>query len=232
MSPVASNRIRAAAGAVGELMITLGVVFALFAAYSLWWTDVVAARQASAAAGHLRQSWSATAHAAPPAALADGAVGFLHVPAMGRGQVLVRRGTGPAVLDEGVAGLYEQPYPSAMPWDAEGNVTLAAHRDGHGAAFHDLDRVGPGSAVVVETADRWYVYRVDGVLPETSPENVGVIAPVPADSPYDRPGRYITLTTCTPVYTSLYRLVVWGSLARIETVDARRTPPVELRVGR
>ncbi|WP_431679694.1 class E sortase [Kitasatospora sp. KL5] len=231
MSPVAvSKRIAAVAGAAGELMITLGVVVALFAAWSLWWTDVLADRAAAQAGARLRADWSA----APPdrgrvEGAGAGAVGFLHVPALGRGnEVLIRSGTGPEVLDTGVAGLYEAPYRSAMPWDAEGNVTLAAHRDGHGARFHDLDRLGPGDPVVVETDDHWYVYRVDGVLPETSPENTGVIAPVPEGSPYGSPGRYITLTTCTPAYTSLYRLVVWGSLVRVDPVDARRTPPPEL----
>ncbi|PBC78588.1 LPXTG-site transpeptidase (sortase) family protein [Streptomyces sp. TLI_235] len=229
MSPLpVGRRIGAVVGAAGELMITFGAVIALFAVYSVWWTDLVADRQAGQQAARLRGSWSA-----PPPDLgrvrAAGAVGFLHVPALGRGNdVLIRVGTGPDVLDTGVAGLYEAPYRSAMPWDPAGNVTLAAHRDGHGARFHDLDRLGPGDPVVVETDDHWYVYRVDGVLPETSPDNVGVIAPVPEGSPYTRPGRYLTLTTCTPVYTSLHRLVVWGSLQRVEPVDARRTPPPEL----
>ncbi|MEU2626714.1 class E sortase [Kitasatospora sp. NPDC007106] len=229
MSPVSvGRRIRAAVGAAGELMITLGAVIALFAVYSVWWTDLVADRQTAQQAARLRAGWSAP----PPAggrARSAGAVGFLHVPALGRGnEVLIRAGTGADVLDTGVAGLYEAPYRSAMPWDPVGNVTLAAHRDGHGARFHDLDRLGPGDPVVIETDDHWYVYRVDGVLPQTSPDDTGVIAPVPERSPYTRPGRYLTLTTCTPVYTSLYRLVVWGSLQRVEAVDARRTPPPEL----
>lgn len=237
MSPLGSRvpaaRVQAVASAIGELMVTVGVVFALFAAYTLWWTDLVADHDASRAAARLRGSWSAGPSTAPPAAL-DGrsggdAVGFLHVPALGPDyQVLIRPGTGPDVLDSGVAGLYRTPYPSAMPWDPVGNVTLAAHRDGHGARFHDLDRLGPGDPVVVETAADWYVYRVDAVLPETSPEDVGVIAPVPEGSPYHRPGRYITLTTCTPVYTSLYRMAVWGSLTRVVPMDAQRTPPQEL----
>lgn len=81
----------------------------------------------------------------------------------------------------------------------------------------------------METRDDWYIYRVDATLPETSKFNTGVIAPVPEGSGYTRPGRYITLTTCTPVYTSRYRMVVWGSLVRVDPVDAARTPPPELR---
>ncbi|MER8182689.1 class E sortase [Kitasatospora sp. NPDC094015] len=228
----------AAVQATGELLVTLGVLLALFAAYSLWWTDVIADGRADRAGGQLRRSWSAGpvpppaegAPAAPRTYQAGDGIGFLHVPAMGAGyQVLIRMGTDDDTLAEGVAGVYTDPYEAAMPWDEEGNFALAAHRDGHGAKFHDLDLLGPGDPVVVETRDSWYVYRVDGVLPETSRYDTGVIAPVPTGSPYHAPGRYITLTTCTPVYTSRYRMAVWGSLVRVDPVDAGRTPPPELR---
>ncbi|MFE7191191.1 class E sortase [Kitasatospora sp. NPDC057541] len=159
-------------------------------------------------------------------------VGFLHVPAMGRNyQVLIRMGTDTDTLAEGVAGVYEQPYRAAMPWDASGNFALAAHRDGHGAKFHDLDALKKGDPIVVETRDKWYVYRVDSTLPETSKFDTGIVAPVPKGSGYTEPGRYITLTTCTPVYTSRYRMAVWGSLVRVDDMDAKRTPPAELRRG-
>ncbi|NEE11793.1 sortase, partial [Streptomyces sp. SID7499] len=79
------------------------------------------------------------------------------------------------------------------------------------------------------TKDTWYVYKVYKTLPETSKFNVDVIQPVPEESGVDEPGRYITLTTCTPVYTSKYRYIVWGELERTEKVDKDRTKPVELR---
>ncbi|MFD7905197.1 class E sortase [Kitasatospora sp. NPDC057904] len=228
--------VRAGVRGLGDLLLTLGVVVVLFAAYSVWWTDLVANREADGAAARLRGDWAVAA--APPATPAPGSepapdhgdLGFLHVPALGRDyQVLIRLGTDDETLAEGVAGAYTVPHRSVPPWEGEGNFALAAHRDGHGAKFHDLDRVGPGDAVVVETRTRWYVYRVDGVLPETSPDDVGVIAPVPVGSPYTSPGRYITLTTCTPAYTSLYRLVVWGSLVREEAMTPGRVLPAELR---
>ncbi|MEU9130077.1 class E sortase [Kitasatospora sp. NPDC048540] len=225
-----------ALGVAGELLITAGLVLALFLGYSLWWTDVVADREAGQAAGRLRQSWSAPAPApdpaepAPPRYEAGDGLGFLHVPAMGRDyQVLIRPGTDPGTLDEGVAGVYQEPYRAAMPWADSGNFALAAHRDGHGARFHDLDKVAVGDAVVVETRDSWYVYRVAGTLEQTSKFDTGIIAPVPERSPFTTAGRYITLTTCTPVYTSRYRMAVWGALVRVDPVDSRRTPPPELR---
>ncbi|MFG3224406.1 class E sortase [Kitasatospora sp. NPDC048194] len=240
----ARSRALAALGVLGELLITAGLVLGLFVAYSLWWTNVEADRAAAAAADKLRGAWAAgptagprpapgstPAPGAPAAAPAIGDdVGFLHVPAMGGDfQVLIRMGTSTDVLDEGVAGVYEQPYRAAMPWDQTGNFALAAHRDGHGAKFHDLDAVSRGDAIVVETRDKWYVYKVDNTLPETSKYDTGIVAPVPTGSGYTAPGRYITLTTCTPVYTSRYRMAVWGSLVRVDDMDAKRTPPPELR---
>ncbi|SOB84463.1 class E sortase [Streptomyces sp. 1331.2] len=247
-SPTVSPRrrpLRIAVGVLGDLLFTTGVLFALLVVYSLWWTDLTAARHAGVAAGQLRQSWSVAAPVAPAAPPTDsaspaapapapvdggGGIGFLHVPALGAGyQVMIKIGTDEDTLADGVAGAYTTPYAAAMPWEEQGNFALAAHRDGHGAVFHDLDQLKPGDPLVVETRDRWYVYRVDATLPETSKDDVGVIAPVPTGSPYTAPGRYITLTTCTPVYTSRYRMAVWGSLVREQPVDPSRTPPPELR---
>ena len=39
-----------------------------------------------------------------------------------------------------------------------------------------------------------------------------VLAPIPKGSGFTQPGRYITLTTCTPEFTSKYRLIVWGKM--------------------
>ncbi|WP_411103611.1 class E sortase [Streptomyces sp. cmx-4-9] len=220
---------------LGEVLITVGLVLGLFVAYSLWWTNVLADREASARGDQVRRQWLApapeeSAKPAGPGALdtRDG-VGFLHVPAMDNGEVLVKPGTAPDVLDDGVAGYYTEPVKSALPWDEKGNFALAAHRDGHGAKFHNIDRVGSGDAIVFETRDTWYVYKVFAELRQTSKYNVDVINPVPKESGRTAPGRFITLTTCTPVYTSKYRYVVWGELVRTEAVDAQRTPPPELR---
>lgn len=124
---------------------------------------------------------------------------------------------------------YTKPVKSALPKDKKGNFTLAAHRDGHGAKFHNIDKLKDGDPVVFETKDTWYVYKVFATLPETSKYNVDVLDDIPKESGKRTAGRYITLTTCTPVYTSNYRYIVWGELERTEKVDADRTPPKELR---
>ncbi|MEU8826089.1 class E sortase [Streptomyces sp. NPDC048636] len=222
----ARGRIAAAIGVLGELLITAGLILALFVVYSLWWTNVLADREAKKQGDRVRRHW---AQQGPGSLDTKDGIGFLHVPSMHNGEVLVKKGTRTATLNDGVAGYYTDPVKSAMPWNKKGNFTLAAHRDGHGAKFHNIDKVDEGDPVVFETRDRWYVYRVYATLPETSKYNVDVLDAVPKESGKKKPGRYITLSTCTPVYTSRHRYIVWAELERTEKVDVRRTPPVELR---
>ncbi|MFI8910854.1 class E sortase [Streptomyces sp. NPDC053513] len=221
----ARNRIAGLISLIGELLITAGLVLGLFVVYSLWWTNVLADRAADKDGAQVRDRW-----ADGPGALdtKDG-IGFLHVPAMQNGEVLVKQGTGTDVLNHGVAGYYTEPVKSGLPQDKQGNFTLAAHRDGHGAKFHNIHKLKTGDAIVFETKDTWYVYKVYKTLPETTKYNVDVLQPVPKESGKMKPGRYITLTTCTPMYTSDYRYIVWGELERTEKVDRDRTPPAELR---
>ncbi|WP_107432778.1 class E sortase, partial [Streptomyces fradiae] len=215
----ARSRIAGVISVFGELLITAGVLMGLFVVYSLWWTNVLADRVAGEQGDAVRQSWTDTG---PGALDTKGGLGFLHVPAMGD-EVLVKEGTGPEVLNHGVAGYYTDPVKSALPQDGTGNFSLAAHRDGHGAKFHDIHKLKVGDPIVFETKDTWYVYKVYETLPKTSRFNVDVLQPVPKESGKTKPGRYITLTTCTPILTSDYRYIVWGELVRTEKVDHART---------
>ncbi|MFF6875013.1 class E sortase [Streptomyces sp. NPDC012474] len=213
----------------GELLITAGLVLGLFVVYSLWWTNVVADRAAGKQADKVREDW-AHGRGGPGALDTKNGIGFLHVPAMSRGEVLIEKGTSNKILNDGVAGYYTDPVKATLPMSGKkGNFSLAAHRDGHGAKFHNIDKIKKGDPIVFETKDKWFVYKVYGILPETSKFNVEVLSRVPKESGRKKPGHYITLTTCTPLYTSTYRYVVWGELERVEKVDGERTPPKELR---
>ncbi|WP_081236244.1 class E sortase [Streptomyces viridosporus] len=215
----------------GELLITAGLVLGLFVAYSLWWTNVVADRAAGEQADKIRDSWSRESDGGGPVSFdsKDG-IGFLHVPTMNGDEILVEKGTSMKVLNDGVAGYYTDPVKATLPTSGKkGNFSLAAHRDGHGAKFHGIHQIEKGDPIVFETKDTWYVYKVYGILPETSKYNVEVLSPVPKESGKKKAGHYITLTTCTPVFTSKYRYIVWGELVRTEKVDDERTPPAELR---
>jgi LPXTG-site transpeptidase (sortase) family protein len=224
-----SGRIAMAVSVFGELLITAGLVLGLFVVYSLWWTNVVADRVAHKQGDKVRDNWASSDKSGPGALDTKDGIGFLHVPAMKNGEVLVEKGTSTKVLNDGVAGYYTDPVKASLPMTGKnGNFTLAAHRDGHGAKFHNIDKLKMGDPIVFETKDKWYVYKVYDILPETSKYNVKVLQTVPKQSGKKKPGHYITLTTCTPVYTSRYRYVVWGELERVDKVDSDRTPPKEL----
>ncbi|WP_406158902.1 class E sortase [Streptomyces canus] len=224
------GRIAMAVSVFGELLITAGLVLGLFVVYSLWWTNVVADREADKQADKVRDSWTERTTGGPGALDTKNGIGFLHVPAMKNGEVLVEKGTATKILNDGVAGYYTDPVKATLPTSGKkGNFSLAAHRDGHGAKFHNIDKIKKGDAIVFETKDEWYVYKTYAVLAETSKYNVKVLGQIPKESGKKKAGHYITLTTCTPVYTSRYRYVVWGELVRIEKVDSERTLPKELR---
>ncbi|KUN43069.1 class E sortase [Streptomyces olivochromogenes] len=223
-----ASRIAMAVSILGELLITAGLVLGLFVVYSLWWTNVVADRKADKQGDKVRDNW-AQDKGGPGALDTKDGIGFLHVPSMKNGEVLVEKGTSTKVLNDGVAGYYIDPVKATLPMtDKTGNFTLAAHRDGHGAKFHNIDKIKKGDPVVFETKDDWYVYKVFSILPETSKYNVKVLQSLPKQSGKTKPGHFITLTTCTPVYTSEYRYIVWGELERVQKVDSARTPPKEL----
>lgn len=228
--PRGTGRVAMAVSVFGELLITAGLILGLFVVYSLWWTNVVADRTADKQGDKVRNNWSKDKDTGPGALDTKDGIGFLHVPAMKNGEVLVEKGTETSVLNDGVIGYYTDPIKAALPTTGKnGNFTLAAHRDGHGAKFHNIDKIKKGDPIVFETKDEWYVYKVYDILPETSKYNVKTLAQIPTESGKKKAYHYITLTTCTPVYTSRYRYVVWGELVRVDKVDSARTPPKELR---
>ncbi|MFI7006871.1 class E sortase [Streptomyces sp. NPDC050145] len=143
----------------------------------------------------------------------DQAYAVLGIPRLGL-RVPVAQGVGKAsVLNHGYAGHYPG---TAQPGQA-GNFALAGHRNTHGEPFRYINRLRRGDTLTVETKQATYTYVVDKGLPQTSARDGGVIQPVPRSSVvsgagYAQPGYYITLTTCTPEFTSRYRLVVWGTL--------------------
>ncbi|MFI1437698.1 class E sortase [Streptomyces fructofermentans] len=130
-------------------------------------------------------------------------------------RVPVAEGVGkPDVLNKGYAGH----YPGTARPGAAGNFALAGHRNTHGEPFRHIDRLRRGDELRVETRSAVHTYVVDRTLPRTSPGDTGVIGPVPRSAVhpgygYGAPGHYLTLTTCTPEYSSAYRLVVWARLA-------------------
>lgn len=213
-------------GGLGEALITLGLVIALYAVYELWWSNITAGEQTRRNSAALLRTWAAPAPAAakPGDAIAIGqSFGFLYIPAFGADwrALIMQSVDRTRVLNTGAVGHYTQP-PSALPWDASGNFAIAGHRDGHGMIFRDLDRLAAGDRVYVQTAYGWFVYQLDREASSVPINDVGAVEPIPVGSGFTKPGRYITLTTCTPMYIDSSRMVWWGHL--IEQTPKGRVP--------
>ncbi|MDT9689242.1 class E sortase [Streptomyces sp. P9(2023)] len=144
----------------------------------------------------------------PPSSLA---YAIIRIPRIGL-TAPIARGVGKrSVLDRGYVGH----YPNTAAPGQTGNFALAGHRNTHGEPFRYINRLQKGDRIRVQTRDASYEYVVDQVLAQTAPRDTGVIQPVPRSlvKPsygYSRPGAYLTLTTCTPEFSSTYRLIVWA----------------------
>lgn len=210
-------------GVVGELLITVGVLLLGFLVWQLWWTDV----EGNAAQAAIVEEMD---FAPPPPAAADGpqvaeprrdeppvleepahATSFaqLYVPRWtGEPERPISQGTDrPTVLDVLGIGHYDG---TAMPGGL-GNFALAGHRVTFGKPFNRIEELQTDDALVVRTADTWYVYKVTSTEVVT-PRDVRVILPVPNEPDVEPTERFITLTTCHPMFSARERYVVHGVL--------------------
>jgi sortase A len=225
--------IRTGVRGFGEVLITLGVIVLLLAAYEVWGKAAVVASHQSDLDRQLEEMWAfdpgldptvgpiedeeeevAEEVAPQPLAPPPGhAVARLYIPKLGKHWVVVE---GVELEDIRYA---PGRYPTgAMPGEI-GNFAVGGHRNP--ATFWDLDRVHPGDTIVVETRDNWYIYRVYQnhiVLPTA----VEVVAPVPGQ-PGATPDRaLLTLTTCNPKWDNYERLIVHAELVDQQPRSAGR----------
>lgn len=220
---------------IGELLITAGVTLGLFVVWQLFYTDIQAGRLQDAALGELDWVDPVAAHGTTDSGLSipeavqlipqdqmhftlDGApivptpriaeaFATLMVPRWGGGYVKpISEGVSRReVLDTLGIGHYPN---TAMPGEL-GNFAVAGHRTTYGKPFADVDQLKIGDALVVQTADAWFVYRVT----DTSivlPKDVYVIDPNPANPGATPVTASITLTTCHPKFSAAQRFIVHG----------------------
>ena len=191
----------------------LGAIILLFVVWQLWGT-AISQHQAQ---GQLKAAFDASLRAHhPPKATASGpslipastfvpsggdgsVVAHLQIPTIGVDQYVVE-GTNSTDLSKG-PGHY---VGTAMPGQA-GNVAIAGHRTTHGAPFNRLGQLGPGDRIILTTlSGESLTYVVSGAPKAVSPNDVAVLN-------YFGDNR-ITLTTCTPEFSSTQRLIVVGEL--------------------
>lgn len=214
-----------AVGVLGELLITAGVLLLAFLAWQLWWTDVESNREQAQLVQE--QGWD---EPLAPLETDDGPAivtprydeppvidepeylttfASMRVPRWdGEPTRTITQGTDrPNVLNPLGVGHYEG---TAMPGGV-GNFSLAAHRTTYGKPFNRIAELQEGDPIVVWTEDTWYVYRVMSSQ-IVMPDDVQVIAPVPDQPDAEPTERFITLTTCHPMFSARERYIVHGVL--------------------
>jgi sortase A len=154
----------------------------------------------------------------------DQAYAVIRIPRLGLVAPVAQGISKSGVLDKGYVGHYPRTAQPGRP----GNFALAGHRNTHGEPFRYINRLRRGDRIDIETRDAVYTYTVGRTLARTSPRDGGVIAAVPRSNVkpytgYTEAGSYVTLTTCTPEFTSRYRLVVWGELMDVRSPQRHRT---------
>jgi sortase A len=209
--------VRRSAGALGRVLITVGVLTLLFAAYQLWGTGIYTARQQD----QLRQQFTSDLHKtapktstttvpspttttttsppSPPLPPSGDAVAQIRIPKIGVDDIVVN-GVGRDDLRKGPGHYPETPLPGQV-----GNAAIAGHRTTYGAPFGNLDQLSSGDEIFFRTVQGSFTYRVYSQL-IVDPSDVAVLGPDPNRS------ATITLTTCNPKYSASQRLVVQASL--------------------
>jgi len=211
--------------AAGEIFITLGLILALFVGYKTVLQDSLIADKQIAAA----QEFGKQHKFGDPSQVTRQAqiFGRMYVPRFGTSWTrLIAEGTRwHPVLNEIGVGHY---VGTAMPGEV-GNFAVAAHRGGFGGAFKEIHRLTTGDKVFVETRNFWYVYKYLQTK-IVNPNDTTVINAVPPELNGAVAGsRYMTMTSCTPIYVNTQRIIVWLELDRV--IPIKNGPPQELNLG-
>ncbi len=238
-----SDRLRTGIRVLGELLITLGVIVFLFIGYELWFTGLYTEHAQRTLNGQLHHLWEpspikpgpsasgSSAASSPSGApgpspgsnidepVPGDAIGIIRIPRISASySYAIVEGTTTDDLKKG-PGHYSG---SALPGQI-GNLVISGHRTTYLAPFNALGELSDGDAIVIETKDSWYTYRVTGTR-TVLPDEVGVLLPVP-DERGEKPTKaLITLTTCTPKYSASHRLVIDGQLTAV-TPKSTGLPP-------
>jgi sortase A len=216
---------------LGQTLITLGIVVLLFCAYEVYFTNFYTDKQQSQAREDVRAQWS---QPSPAPSAKPGVTPPLVEPSMGKGFALLwmprigRVGKDAEVVFEGVGheDLKRGPghYPkTALPGQV-GNMVISGHRTTYGAPFNRIDELAVGDAVVLETRESWFTYRV--VRQQiVRPTAIEVTYPVPGDRSATPTKKLLTLTTCNPKYSAKQRLIVTAELQSALPKSGGTRPP-------
>ncbi|WP_229384770.1 class E sortase [Microbacterium allomyrinae] len=213
---------------LGELLITAGVIVLLYVAWQLWLGDMIYGAERNATGHELSEEWaeayeppvaSETAEptdpaapvTAPPPVLAEPAdaetFALMRIPRFGSDYAVPMAGGTSRARTLDPIGIGHYPG-TKMPGEV-GNFAVAAHRTTWGKPFNRIAELHVGDAIVIETQEGWYTYRFR-TLEYVTPDEVEVLLPVPQAMNVPAGTAYITMTSCSPMFSLAERIVAYG----------------------
>jgi len=237
-------------GAIGRVLVTLGLLLLLFVAYQLWGTGIYQARaqenlkhdfqselaRAHGGSGPTTSAPSTTGPSSPTSSTTTTTTTLPPLTAPAEGDVLARITIPKIGVDQyvvegvDVADLRKGPghYPATQLPGHEGNTAIAGHRTTYGAPFGNLDQLAAGDDIDLVTVQGHFTYEVTD-LRAVDPSDVSVLDATPDPKHAGRDLATLTLTTCNPKYSAAQRLVVKASLDL--SGDQLALPPVPIPAG-
>jgi sortase A len=195
----------------GELLVTAGVIVAMFLAYMFWGTAMRESQAQRQFASELGSQWAATSLSAlgSPSHLVTGRpFAFIRIPAFGRNwRFAIVQGTGLAQLALGPGHV-----PGTQLPGQRGNFAVAGHRVTAGNPFWSVPRLRRGNLVFIQTINGTYEYKILGKPTWVPPGDTAMLAAVPGHLGRWPHRRLITLITCDPAWSGTSRVVATGEL--------------------
>lgn len=148
--------------------------------------------------------------------------GILYIPAFGADyQKLITAGDNSTVIYGGDNAINY--YPEGQMPGENGNFSLAGHIGWGVGAFNNINKLGVGEKVIVQTQEGYYTYSITGS--EVVPGSQGsVLLPVPNEPNATPTKGILTLTTCYFVGTEKKRMVVYSDF-----VSFSKNKPAEIQ---
>jgi sortase A len=243
---LASAVVRTVIGAVGRVLVTVGLLILLFVVYQLWGTGIYEARAQSDLESTFNRQLarhrsgttttpgtttapgaSTTAGPAPtttgpasaPVVPPDGEpVGEITIDKIGVDKIVVEGTTVPD-LRKGPGHYEGSPLPGQL-----GNAAIAGHRTTYGAPFGDLDQLAKGDRISIRTVTGTWNYTLTQDPFSVNPDQTEVLDPVPGQAT-------LTLTTCDPKYSASKRLIVKAQLTQVPLPAPATQPKLVLDTG-
>jgi len=211
---------------VGLVCVAVGVGLLGYVGWEYIGTNIVSKHRQAEITKGLKAQWESEGVKGSPAG--EGVKDSVDVEQVERGEGMVllhiqRFGTDYEVPI--VKGVDDDSLASGVGWFAKsappgkkGNFAVAGHRVTHGEPFADFPELRVGDEVVVETRSHIYTYglRDNGTDRILDFGQTWVLDPVPGEPEAKPTEAMITLVTCSELFHTDNRSVVFGDLLRKE----------------